>query len=214
MINWDWIAGHLDDIVASVGEHLVLTVVAVAVGLDISFVLAIVAHRLPVTSGPITAVAGLLYTIPSLALFALLVPVTGFSLLTAEIGLISYTLLILIRNIVAGLESVPPEVLEAADAMGFGRSARLVRVELPLALPIIVAGVRIATVTTVGLVTVTAVIGQGGLGQQILLGFQLSFPTRIYVGAVLSVVIALFADGGLAAVERLVTPWARARASR
>jgi osmoprotectant transport system permease protein len=160
----------------------------------------------------VTFVGGILYTIPSLALFALLVPITGFTLLTAEIGLVSYTLLILIRNILAGLDGVPADVTEAARAMGFSGRALLWRVELPLALPVIIAGIRVATVTTIGLVTVCAIIGQGGLGQQILLGYQLAFPTRVYLGAALSIVLALGADAGLLAIQRALTPWSRVRA--
>jgi osmoprotectant transport system permease protein len=211
MIDWGWIFGHLDDIAASVWEHIVLTVVAIAVGFVLSFVLTLFVRRVPRAGAPVTFVAGILYTIPSLALFALLVPITGLTLVTAEIGLVSYTLLILIRNTLAGLEGVPSEVTEAARAMGYTRGTLLWRVELPLALPVIMAGLRVATVTTIGLVTVTAIIGQGGLGQQILLGFQLDFPTRIYVGAGLSILLALAADAGLLAIQRALTPWSRAR---
>ncbi len=211
MIDWGWIGGHLDDIAASVWEHVLLTVIAVGIGVVLSFALTLLVRRVPAAVGPVTFIGGVLYTIPSLALFALLVPITGFTLLTAEIGLISYTLLILIRNMLAGLDGVPADVTEAARAMGFGGRAMLWRVELPLALPIIVAGIRVATVTTIGLVTVTAIIGQGGLGQQILLGFQLDFPTRIYVGAALSIGLAIVADAGLLSLQRALTPWARAR---
>ena len=168
-MDWSWIGRHLDDIAASVAEHVLLTVIAVVGGLVIAFALTLVIRRARWTSPPITFLAGTLYTIPSLALFALLVPITGFTLLTAEIGLIGYTLLILIRNLLAGLDGVPQDVTEAARGMGYTTGAMLWRVELPLALPVIIAGVRIATVTTIGLVTVTALIGQGGLGQQILL---------------------------------------------
>jgi osmoprotectant transport system permease protein len=210
-MDWDWVLGHLDDIAAAVLEHLILTTIAVVVGLVLSFALVLLIRRLPWTGPPVTFTAGLLYTIPSLALFALLVPVTGFSLLTAEIGLVSYTLLILIRNLLAGFDGVPADVAEAARGMGFSGRALLWRVELPLALPVIIAGIRIATVTTIGLVTVTAIIGQGGLGQQILLGYQLAFPTRIYVGAGLSIGLAIAADLGLLALQRALTPWARAR---
>jgi osmoprotectant transport system permease protein len=210
-MDWAWIADHLDDIAASMAEHLMLTSIAVGVGFVLSFLLVLLIRRLPWTGPPVTFTAGLLYTIPSLALFALLVPVTGFSLLTAEIGLVSYTLLILIRNLLAGFEAVPADVTEAARGMGFSGRSLLWRVELPLALPVIVAGIRIATVTTIGLVTVTALIGQGGLGQQILLGYQLAFPTRIYVGAALSIGLAIAADLGLLAVQRALTPWTRAR---
>lgn len=189
-------------------QHLKLTVLAVAIGLAISFPASIVAYRHRWVYGPVSAFAGLLYTIPSLALFALLVPYTGLSTTTAEIGLVSYTLLILIRNIVSGLQGVPGDVREAARGMGYSNRQLLWRVEIPLALPVIIAGVRIATVTTIGLVTVTALIGQGGLGALILQGFRQDFPTPAYAGATLSVVLAVGGDVLLLTAQRLLTPWA------
>jgi osmoprotectant transport system permease protein len=212
MIDVVWIANHLGAIGASIWEHMVLTGLAVAIGFLISIVLGLLAYRFRWSYGPITAVTGLLYTIPSLALFAILVPFTGFTLLTAEIGLVSYTLLILIRNIVAGLDGVPPDAREAATAMGYTPRQRLFGVELPLAIPVIFAGLRVATVTTIGLVTVTGIIGQGGLGQQIFLGLQLAFPTRIYVGAIGSVLLAVAADLLLLRLQQRLTPWDRSRA--
>ncbi|HYI45325.1 MAG TPA: ABC transporter permease, partial [Actinomycetota bacterium] len=162
--------------------------------------------------GPVTAVAGILYTIPSLALFAVLVPITGLaSTLTAEIPLVIYTLLILIRNIVAGLDDVSPDVKEAAQGMGYTRRQMLWRVEIPLALPTIVAGLRIATVTTIGLVTVTAIIGKGGFGYFILLGLTRTFSTAIILGAALSMLLAVLADVGLLWLERRLAPWVRAQ---
>lgn len=214
LIRWAWVAGHVDDILAALEEHLVLTVIAVVVGLAIAFVLALLAHRFRVVAAPITWVAGVIYTIPSLALFVLLIPITGLSTLTSEIGLVGYTLLILIRNILVGLDGVPPDVLEAADAMGLTRPQRLWQVEIPIALPVIVAGIRIATVTTIGLVTVTALIGQGGLGALIYQGLLNLFPTPVYVGGVLTVALAVASDGALLGLQRLLTPWARARAAR
>ena len=211
IVRWDWVLDHLDDLAERISEHVTLTVIAVGVGFFISFVLAIAITRRRWLFGPVTAVAGILYTIPSLALFAILVPITGLTILTAEIALVSYTILILVRNIVAALEGVPAEVREAADGMGYSRWARLWRVELPLAVPVIVAGVRIATVTTIGLVTVSALIGQGGLGDLIQDGIRRFFPTMIILGAVLSVVLAVIADVLLLLVQRLVTPWSRAR---
>jgi osmoprotectant transport system permease protein len=157
-------------------------------------------------------VTGVIYTIPSLALFALLVPWTGLSRTSAEIALVGYTLLILIRNTVTGLASVSPDVREAATGMGFGPTAMLLRVELPLAVPAVIAGVRIATVTTVGLVTVTALIGQGGLGQFILDGFTRDFKTPLVVGAVLSVALAVGADVALLGLQWVLTPWSRRKA--
>ena len=209
LIRWDWIAGHLDDVATQLLEHLQLTGLALGIGLLISVPLAILAHRRRRFYAPITFVTGLLYTIPSLALFAILVPFTGLSTLTAEIGLVGYTLLILIRNIVAGLSGVPPDAKEAAIGMGYTQRQLLWRVEVPLALPVIVAGIRLALVTTIGLVTVTALIGKGGLGAFILDGVRRFFPTEILLGAVLSVALAVLGDRTLVGVQRLLTPWAR-----
>ncbi|OGO57814.1 MAG: hypothetical protein A2V85_11275 [Chloroflexi bacterium RBG_16_72_14] len=194
-------------------DHLVLTGIAVGVGFALSLVLVLLIVRSRRLAGPIIAVAGTLYTIPSLALFAFLVPVTGLSLVSAEIGLVSYTLLILVRNILAGLDGVSPDVVEAADGMGHTRFQRLVRVELPLALPLIVAGLRIATVTTIGLVMVTAVIGQGGLGQVMLRGFSLRNWALVYASLVVMVGLAIAADLLLVLAGRLLTPWTRRRAA-
>jgi osmoprotectant transport system permease protein len=211
LIRWDWIASHGGEIGLRIAEHLELTVIAVVVGLVIAFGLAFTALRMPTLSPPITGIAGILYTIPSLALFAFLVPYTGLSVLTAEIGLVSYTLLILIRNILSGIRSVPSDVRDAALGMGYTPRQILWRIELPLALAVIFAGIRVATITTIGLVTVTALIGQGGLGYFILLGIQLFFSTPLLVGAIGSIVFAVVADGALVLVQRALTPWTRAR---
>jgi osmoprotectant transport system permease protein len=211
VIRWDWIASNVPALIDATFDHVILTVVAVGVGLALSFALSILIYRRRSLSGAIIGVAGVLYTIPSLALFAFLVPFTGLSFLSAQIGLVSYTLLILIRNILAGFEGVPDDVVEAADGMGYGRARRFVSVELPLALPLIVAGIRIATVTTIGLVMVAAVIGQGGLGQVMVRGFNFRNDTAVYTGAVLIVALAIVADVALATAGRLVTPWSRAR---
>lgn len=206
-IRWSWIIDNLDGIYARSLEHLQLTAAAVLIGLAISLPLAIYAHRNSWFYGPVTSFAGLLYTIPSLALFALLLPYTGLNARTALIGLVSYTLLILIRNIVSGLGGVPQDVLESARGMGYSRRQLLWRVELPLALPVIMAGVRLATVTTIGLVTVAALIGRGGLGTFILLGMNRFFITATLVGSVLSLVLAVLADALLVRVERRLAPW-------
>lgn len=214
-IRWDWIASHVDDIVDKSAQHVYLLLVPMIAGFVIAFALAVLAMRRPGTVGPVTAVTGLLYTIPSLAAFAVLIPITGLSPLTAIIPLTTYTLLILYVNTVAGLRSVPPEVNEAADAMGYSRGWRLLRVQLPLAIPLIMAGVRVAAVTTIGLVTVSAIIGGnrfGGLGQFITEGLQTNFDTKIYLGAVGSVILAFIVDGLLVALQRFLTPWTRARA--
>lgn len=210
-VRWDWVFSHLDDIWDRSVEHLQLTIVAVAIGFVIAMAASAVALRFRRTYSPITWTAGILYTIPSLALFALLVPYTGLSFLTAQIGLVSYTLLILIRNIVAGINGVSPEVREAAVGMGYTRARLFFQIELPLALPSIMAGLRIAVVTTVGLVTVTSLITLGGLGSFILRGLQRFFTTEIMVGVVMSVFLAVVLDFILVFIEWLLTPWARRR---
>ncbi len=214
-IDLGWVVDNLDQIGGRLAEHIYLTVVAVVVGLVISFTLALLVRRYPRTYGPIIGVTGMLYAIPSLALFALLVPITGLtSVLTAEIALVSYTLLILTRNLVEGLRAVPTDAIEAAAGMGYTPAQRLLRVELPLALPVIFAGLRIATVSTVGLVTVAALIGLGGLGYLIVTigtargSFGL---TATLTGIVLAVGLAVLADLLLLAAQRALTPWARRR---
>ncbi len=207
LIRWDWIGSNLDEIALRIGEHVLLAAVAIGVGLAIALAVSLLVLRAPRLEQAATFVAGTLYTIPSLALFALLVPYTGFTLLTAEIGLVGYTLLILIRNIVGGVRSVPDDVREAALGMGYTPAQMLWRVELPIALPVVIAGIRIATITTVGLVTVTALIGQGGLGYLILIGIQRFFSTPLIVGAVLSITLAVALDGALVLLQRRLTPW-------
>jgi osmoprotectant transport system permease protein len=211
-INWDWLRAHIPLVLGDLQQHVILTAIAVLVGLAISLPLGIAAHRVRWLRNPVLTTFGILYTIPSLALFAFLVPYTGLTYLSAEIGLVSYTLLILARNVVVGLESVPPDILDAADGMGYRPLARLLRVELPLALPAIMAGVRVATVTTIGLVTITALIGVGGLGQLINKGLIESFHTPLVVATVLSIALALVADLTLAGAQRLAIPWSRAAA--
>jgi osmoprotectant transport system permease protein len=213
----EWVADNVGQIGMRLGEHVYLTVVAVVIGLAISFGLALAIRNRPRLYGPVVGITGTLYAIPSLAFFALLIPFTGTGLLTAELALVSYTLLILVRNIVEALNGVPADAVEAAAGMGFSRAQRLWRVELPLALPVIVAGIRIATVTTVGLVTVTALIGQGGLGYLIVnLGINRGSspfgPTATYTGVLLAVGLAVIADLALLALQRALTPWARERA--
>jgi osmoprotectant transport system permease protein len=213
-IRWDWIADNTDVILLAIWQHMILVVVPLAVGFAIGLGLAIWAVRKPVVYGPVTAVTGILYTIPSLAAFALLVPIFGFSMLVAFVPLTTYTLLILFRNIVAGFQGVPSEVLEAADGMGYRPRERLLRVELPLAVPLMITGVRLAAVTLIGLATVASILGSsfGGLGQLITEGLQTFFPTKYVLGGVLSVLLALVVDLALVRVERIATPWSRARA--
>lgn len=211
LIVWAWIGRNLSNIWDRTVEHIVLTAIAMGIGIIISVGLSLIALRWRRSYPPITWVTGLLYTIPSLALFTFLVPFTGLSFLSAEIGLVSYTLLILVRNMVTGIDEVPAEVLEAADAMGYTRRGRFFKVEVPLALPVIITGVRLATVTIIGLVTITSLIGLGGLGYFILRGLQtFSSPigtTQIFVGTVLSIALAMVADLSLVGVERILTPW-------
>ena len=208
-VDWAWIGRHTDDMVARVVKHLIFTGIAVGIGFAISLALSLLIVRYRWTYGPVTGIAGLLYTIPSLALFGLLIPITGLTVTTAEIALVSYTLLILIRNTVAGLDGVPREVRDAAVGMGFSPVQLLLRVDLPLALPVIVAGLRVATVTTIGLVTVSALIGLDNLGTFITDGLQRFFMTPVLLGAVLSIALAVVADVALLGLQRLIAPWSR-----
>jgi osmoprotectant transport system permease protein len=209
-LYWPWVQDHTDEIRDRLVEHIELTVLAVLFGLAIALPLALLSVRYRRLYGPVIAVTGVLYTIPSLALFAMLVQVTGLSRTTALIPLTLYTLLILVRNTVTGLDGVPVDVKDAATGMGYSNSRRLLRVEFPLALPAIIVGIRIATVTTIGLVTVTALIGQGGLGALMLDGLERDFRTPLTVGIVLSLVLAVVADLLLVLAQRLATPWLRA----
>ncbi len=215
--DWSWVFRNLDQIWERTVEHLTLTGIALAVGLAISIALSVLALVRPRTYEPIASGSGILYTIPSLAVFALLVAIVGIGtfaekLVTAEVALVSYTLLILVRNIVTGLRGVPAETKEAAVGMGYTPGQVLRRIEMPLALPVVVAGIRIATVTVVGLVTVTSLLGLGGLGFFILNGLRKSiiFPTEIIVGVTLSVALAALIDVGLLWLGRRLAPWARA----
>ena len=208
-IWWDWVWDHTDEIKAATIEHLQLTAIALGVGLVLSIALATIAIRWQKAYAPIAGFAGVLYAIPSLALFAILFPITGLTVLTAEIALVGYTLLILIRNIVAGVQGVPDAVKEAADGMGYRPLHRFFAVDLRLATPAIVAGIRIAAVTIIGLVTVTFVIGFGGYGSLINDGLSQDFNTPVVVGAILSIALALAIDVVLLLVERLLTPWNR-----
>jgi osmoprotectant transport system permease protein len=210
-IDWGWITGHLGDMWTATTEHVTMTVIAVAVGFAIAMALSLLALQWRASYGPITWFTGILYTIPSLALFTFFIPFFGLSLITAEIALVSYTLLILVRNIVAGVEGVPDPVVESARGMGMTNRDLFVGVQLPLAMPVVIAGIRIAAVSTIGLVTVTALIGQGGYGVFILRGIRRQFPTEILVGTLLSVLLALTVDALLVALERRLTPWARRR---
>ena len=214
LIRWIWITDHLDDILSRGLQHLYLTVASMGIGFAIAFPLAVLASRRRKVAPPITWLLGVLYTIPAIAFIFLLLPVTGFSLTTVAIPLIAYSLLILFRNTLAGLDGVDADVKEAALGMGLSRRQVLWKVEIPLALPVVIAGLRIATVSAIGLVTIAALIGRGGFGQFIQLGLQTFFWTPLLVGVVLSVVMAFLADVLLLGIQRLATPWTRASSTR
>jgi osmoprotectant transport system permease protein len=208
----DWVESNWNTILwPRLVEHVQLTAIAVSIGFLIAFAAALVAYRFGWFEGPFAAASGLLYTIPSLALFQLLVPITGLTVTTVEIALVSYTLLILFRNILSGLRTAPPDVLEAARGMGLTRAQTLLRVELPLAVPAIVAGIRIATVTTISLATVAAFVLPEGLGQPILDGLRTFFKTKFIAAGALTVLLAVAVDAALVLAQRAVTPWTRVR---
>lgn len=211
--RWSYVTHQWGQIQSDLVQHIELSVLAVAIGTAISVPLALLAWRYRLVRVPVFGLASLLYIIPSLALFAILGPITGFvaSYTTAEIALVGYTLLILIWNTVAGLDAVPADAREAATALGYSPLSALVRIDLPLAVPYIFAGLRVATATVIGLVTVTALIGLGGLGQQITYGFNTDYNTPIIVGLVLSIALAAVADLLLVGAQRLMVPWARTR---
>jgi osmoprotectant transport system permease protein len=209
LVDWPWVSDHTTEIWQRVVEHLTLVGWSLFWGLVLSLPLALLAHRYRHLRGPTLSITGILYTIPSIAAFSLLLPYTGLSQSTAIIPLTLYTLLILVRNVLAGLDGVSGDVLEAAEGMGYSRRRRLFAVELPLAVPSIMAGLRIAAVTLIGLVPIAALVGQGGLGTFMLDGFDRDFQTPLTVATVLVLVIAITVDALLLLVQRLVTPWNR-----
>lgn len=202
-----WIVHHLGDYAGPLLRHVELTVASVACGFAIAAVLGLLAQRRRWLVGPLTALTGVLYTIPALALFALLLPVTGFGFVTALIALTSYTLLIIFRNVVAGLDNVPADARDAARGMGLTGRQLLWQVELPLALPEILAGVRVAASTTVGLATLAFIAGAGGLGQKILT--DIDFKSNIVVAGGLCILLAAAFEVAFLALERLLSPWRR-----
>lgn len=213
LVRWDWLFAHLGPIADRVGQHLYLAAIAVSVGFAISFALAALSIRRRKLYPFVTILATAAYTIPSFAMFAALVVITGLSVFTAEIPLVLYTIVLFVPNIVAGFDSVPWDVLDAADGMGYTPGQRWWRVELPLAVPLVVAGLRLASVSTIGLVTVSAILGDsfGGLGYYILDGYHRHFTTEILVGGLLSIGLAVIADLGFVLLQRLLTPWAARR---
>jgi osmoprotectant transport system permease protein len=206
-----WIVDNFDRYTDPLVEHLFLTVPAVACGFAIAFTLALLARRRRWAIGPIVGVTGVLYTLPSLAVFFLLLPITGRGTTTALIALTAYTLQIIFRNIITGLDNVPPDARDAGRGMGLTDRQLLWRVELPLAVPDIVAGLRIATTTTVGLATLAVFAGAGGLGEQIVTGSNITFKTGVVAAGGLAVLLALALDVALLTVQRLMTPWRRAQ---
>lgn len=209
-VSVDYVRDNADAILAATRQHVTLTLVSVALGLALAVPLALLARRFRVLQTPVLGLAGVVYTIPSLALFAVLAPVTGLTGTTVVIGLVGYTQLVLVRNLLAGLDGVPEDVREAARGMGVGPLRMLLRVELPLALPTVLAGVRVATVSTVALVTVGVVVSNGGLGQLLFSGFNNNlYRAEIFTATALCVVLALAADLLLLGLERLLTPWTR-----
>jgi osmoprotectant transport system permease protein len=208
----DWVRDNWAGVLQpALVEHVKLTLIAVAIGFAIAFVAALVTHRFGLAERPFVVFSAVVYTIPSLALFQLLVPVTGLTVTTVEVALVGYTLLILYRNIVEGLRGVPPDVLEAARGMGLTRRQTLWRIELPLAVPAIMAGLRVAVVSTIALATVAALVIPQGLGYPIFLALRDAFKTEIIVAGALAIGLALVADWLLVLAERALTPWARAR---
>lgn len=211
--SWQYVQNNADTLRSAVEYHASLTARAVILALVVAIPLAVLAYWVRPLTGPILALSGVLYTIPSLALLALLAPLVGTTTDTSVlIALVLYALLVLVRNALTGLVQVPEEVRDAATGMGYGRLGRLLRVELPLALPGIMTGLRLATVSTVALVTVGALIGKGGLGDLILGGFRNNFyKAEILTGTILCVGLALVLDLLLAGLGRLLTPWSRGR---
>jgi osmoprotectant transport system permease protein len=207
-----WIADHFDDYLHPFFQHLYLTVITVAIGFAISFTLALIAYRRRWLINPVTQVTGILYTIPSIAAFFLLLPITGRGTDTALVALVSYVLLIIFRNVLAGLDNVPDETKDAGRGMGLTDGQLLWRVEVPLALPEIMAGLRIATTTTVGLATLAFFAGAGGLGEQIF--SDITFKSNVVVAGGLAVLLAAVLDGLILLVQRAVTPWTRVVAAR
>lgn len=214
-LSGQYVRDNLETILAALREHATLTVEAVVLATVIAIPLAVIAYWFRPLTGPILALSGVLYTIPSLALFAFIAPFLGTGPVTVLIGLVLYALLMIVRNALAGLTQVPPEVRDAAEGMGYGRFGRLLKVDIPLAVPGIITGLRLATVSTVALTTVGVLVGHGGLGQLILGGFRNNFyKAEIATGTLLCVVLALVLDLLLATLGRLLTPWSRRGAVR
>ena len=209
-MNWGWLDRNVDTVLEDLQEHIEIALVALLLGALIAFPIGLIAYRWRVTYGPILALTQILYTVPSLALFVLLINAVGLGQTPVIIGLTIYSLVILVRNLVEGLRSVPKETIDAATAMGFRQTRRLFAVELPIALPAIIAGLRLAAVSNISLVSVGALIGTGGLGQLFIHGFQIDNPIEVWTGIVVTLALALVVDLLIVGGGRLLTPWTRA----
>jgi osmoprotectant transport system permease protein len=209
---FNWFVDNFDErFLPRVGEHLKMTAIAIVLGFAIAFAAALIAHRHARFELPFANIASLFYTVPSIAFFQIMVPITGIGWTSIEIALVSYTLLILFRNILTGLKEVPEDVKEAAHGMGLTRRQTLWRVELPLAMPAIVAGLRVATVTTISLATIAAFITPLGLGAPIFNAIQSGANTEFVGASLLAIALALVADALIVLAQRAVSPWTRAR---
>lgn len=211
--SWDYVTRNSDDILNALNQHVTLTWQAIVIAVIVSLPMALIARRFSKLSGWIIGLSGVLYTIPSLALFAVLAPFTGIGSLTVLIGLVAYALLVLVRNILVGLQEVDPAVTDAARGMGYGPWQVLLRVEVPNALPTIIAGIRLATVTTVALATVGVVVGYGGLGQLMFRGLWNDYRAEVVTATLLCLALAFILDFALWVVGKTVTPWTRRAAS-
>ncbi len=208
-----WVVDNFDRYTDPLAQHLYLVAVSVAIGFVIAFALALIARRRRWLVGPIVGLTGVLYTLPSLALFFLLLPITGRGSTTAIIALTAYTLQIIFRNIILGLQNVPAEARDAGRGVGLTERQLLWRVELPLAIPDIIAGLRIATTSTVGLATLAVFAGAGGLGEQIVTGSNITFKTGVVAAGGLAILLAFALDVILLVVQRALTPWRRVQAA-
>jgi osmoprotectant transport system permease protein len=212
LVRWDWIGRNWPSIQELLADHVIMAIVPVVAGLLIALPLGLAGARWRVLYQPTVSLMNIVYSLPSLAVFIVLIPLTGLAeRATVIIPLTFYSLAVLIPAVVDGLAAVPAHVRQSAVAMGFGPTRRLLQVELPIAVPVVLAGLRVATVSSISLVSVGALIGRGGLGYLFIDGWQRQFPTPIVVGIVLVLVLAVFADGLLVLAQRLLTPWARAR---
>ncbi|MDH2427693.1 ABC transporter permease subunit [Sphaerisporangium sp. TRM90804] len=212
LVRWDWIGRNWPDIQGLLVDHVIMAILPVLLGLLVALPLGLASARWRVLYQPTVSLMNVVYSLPSLAVFIVLIPLTGLAnRATVIIPLTFYSLAVLIPAVVDGLGSVPAHVSQSAVAMGFGPMRRLIQVDLPIAVPVVLAGLRVATVSSISLVSVGALIGRGGLGYLFIDGWQRQFSTPILVGIVLVVVLAVLADGLLVLAQRLLTPWARAR---